>query len=167
MKVAHMVRNETQGRRRARFASALIVGVAGTGKTSLRHRIGRMHSIGDGPTIRAFEQIPDVPLPSTFINALIVVVDANDPVSGEVDDLIEVCDMLGSAIRYVCLFVNKVDAHGDAHGPLLDRFADLEEELQWRCPFAELEMICGSALTGEGAPRLIAGLHRLTDPRVA
>ena len=74
--------------------------------------------------------------------------------------------MLGSAIRYVCLFVNKVDAHEDSHGALLDRFADLEEELQWRCPHAELDMICGSALTGEGTPRLIAGLRRLTEPRV-
>ena len=136
----------TKDPRRARFTSALVLG--GEGRTSLCRTIAHRATCDHDTTIRAFEQIEDAPLPTAFINALIVVVDSDR--CENLAAIESICCMLSGSLTYVCIFVDDAGRNvGDLKATLLAETG------------ATVEIIYGSPNDGKGIDALKARLAEI------
>ena len=134
------------------------------------------------------QTVPYSPMKYGWINTLILMVDIAEPPEKQtwvidkeprpldIDRLQLNIDMwselalnaifglLTIEINYVCIFVNKIDLISDdrrqTESLIIEKLTPFLEKVQRRSGNAEVEIIIGSALTGEGIPRLLERLKK-------
>jgi hypothetical protein len=129
------------------------------------------------------QRIPYSPMKYGWINSLIIMVDIADPAPRPIFDINQlqnrlqfsidnmsdlalnaIFGLLTSEISYVCVFVNKVDLlSGDrkkVESIIAEKIEPFFRKVQKRSGKAMVEIILGSALTGEGIPKLLERLKK-------